>query len=314
MYVLDPSRVRPLVANDGSVFYELAADTVVGLGERVIVPAREIIHDRFNCLFHPLVGLSPIYACGLASTQGLAIQNNSARFFSNQSRPGGILTAPAAIGDDTAKRLKEHWDSNYGGDNAGRIAVVGDGLKFEALTITAEDAQLIDQLKWTAEVVCSVFHVPPYKIGVGTLPSMANVQALNLEYYTQALQILIEGLELCLDEGLGTGEKLGTELDLDGLLRMDTVTLIQAIKEAVGAGVMAPNEGRRRIDLPPVEGGETPYLQQQNYSLAALAKRDALEDPFGTKAPAPAPPPPPPDDAAKARAFLAGVLKGFGHA
>jgi phage portal protein BeeE len=32
--------------------------------------------------------------------------------------------------------------------------------------------------------------------------------------------------------------------------------------------------------MKPVDGGDTPYLQQQNYSLSALNKRDALEDPF----------------------------------
>lgn len=155
-------------------------------------------------------------------------------------------------------------------------------MKYETVAITPDDAQLIEQLKWTAEVVCSTFHVPPYKLGIGNLPTSSNVESLNLEYYTQALQSLIEAAELCLDEGLGIGEgfALGTEFDLDGLLRMDTKALIEA--EAIGtkAGIKKINEARRRLDLGPVEGGDTPYLQQQNYSLEALAKRDASDDPF----------------------------------
>src|SRR5690606_29875898 len=81
LYVLDPTLVTPLVADDGSVFYELRTDHLSRLSERVVVPAREIIHDRFNCLFHPLVGLSPIFAGGIAAAQGLSIQNNSTNFF-----------------------------------------------------------------------------------------------------------------------------------------------------------------------------------------------------------------------------------------
>jgi phage portal protein BeeE len=65
---------------------------------------------------------------------------------------------------------------------------------------------LIEQLKWTAEVVCSTYHVPPYKIGIGAMPVYNNVQALNTEYYSQCLQVLIEAIELCLDEGLGMAE------------------------------------------------------------------------------------------------------------
>ncbi|MEC9246287.1 MAG: phage portal protein [Pseudomonadota bacterium] len=315
MFVLDPLRVKPLVADDGSVFYELNTDELSGLPDRVIVPAREIIHDRFNCMFHPLVGMSPIYAGGLAAMQGLAIQSNSTRFFENGAQPGGVLVAPGAISDETAGRLKEYWDNNFTGKKAGKVAVLGDGLKYEAMAAKAIDSQLIEQLKWSAEVVCSVYHVPPYKIGVGQMPSYNNVQALNTEYYSQCLQKLIEDIEICLDEGLGmTGEKIGTEFDLDGLLRMDSVTQMQALKEGISAGIMSPNEARRRLDLKKVAGGETPYLQQQNYSLAALAKRDAQEDPFRT----PTPPTPPADDGAvndnaeaEARAALVEIYKGL---
>jgi HK97 family phage portal protein len=292
LYVLDPNRVKPLVTTDGAVYYELQDDNLAGLdGGGVVVPASEIIHDRFNCLFHPLVGVSPIFACGLAATQGLAIQNQSANLFSNGARPGGLLIAPGRIDPDNATRLKQYWDNNFSGENAGKVAVLGDGMKYEGLTVDPNDAQLIEQLKWTAEVVCSTFHVPPYKIGVGALPSYNNVQALNVEYYSQCLQVHIEAAELCLDEGLGigwgvttNGSTYGTEFDLENLLRMDSVTQIQVLKEA--AGILSPNEMRAKLDRKPAKGGDSPMVQQQNYSLEALAKRDAQEDPFGGAKPA----------------------------
>ena len=148
--------------------------------------------------------------------------------------------------------------------------------------MTNVEGQMIENLKWSAEVVCSVYHVPPYKVGVGALPSYNNVQALNVEYYSQALQSHIEEIEELLDHalGIGWGVGLGTEFDTENLLRMDSVTQVTAIQQAVGAGVMSPNEGRAKFDFKPVEGGKSPYLQQQNYSLEALAKRDAQDDPF----------------------------------
>lgn len=288
LYLLDPRRVTPLVSDEGDVFYELKTDNLSGLPSGITVPAREIIHDAMICLFHPLVGVSPIYACGLAAAQGSAIQNNSARFFSNGSKPGGVLTAPGAISNETATRLKEHWDSNYSGDNAGKVAVLGDGLKYESMAMSATDSQLIEQLKWSAETVCSVFHVPAYKVGVGPTPTYSNAEVLNQIYYSDCLQSLIESLELCLDEGLELPPQYGTELDLEGLLRMDTATLYKANNDAVGGGWMSPNEARRRASLPPVTGGDTPYLQQQNFSLAALDQRDQ-NNPLGIQPPAPAP-------------------------
>lgn len=293
LYVLNPDRVQPLISEDGQVFYRLNTDNVAAITEAVIVPAREIIHDRFNCLFHPLVGISPLYAAALAATQGTNIQRAGARLAANGVRPSGILSAPGKIDPENAKRLKETWESQYGGaEGAKRIAVLGDGLKFESLTMKAEDAQLIEQLKFTAEIVCAAYHVPPYKIGMGAMPLNNNVQSLNVEYYSQCLQVHLESIELCLDEGLGIGEGIpingtvyGTEFDVDNLLRMDSATQMDVLDK--GKNYLKPDEGRAKIGLPPVTGGDAVYRQQQDYSLAALAKRDAQDDPFGGKAPAP---------------------------
>lgn len=289
LYILDPTRTRPLVAPDGSIFYTVYKDNLIGLEEgELTIPASEIIHDVMVPLYHPLCGVSPLTACGIAAIQGLTIQNTSTDFFACASRPGGILTAPGNISESNANRIKDYWEQNYTGNNFGKVAVLGDGLKYEGMAVNAVDSQLIEQLKWSAEVVCSAFNVPTYKIGVGQPPAYNNIEALNQQYYSQCLQSLFECIELGLDEGLELtrvpDRVYGTEFDLDDLLRMDTATLIEAESKAVGAGIKAPNESRLRLNLSPVEGGATPYLQQQNYSLAALNKRDTKDDPFAPAA------------------------------
>lgn len=293
MYVLDPQRVRPLVAPDGSVFYELKRDDLSQQTEDgVIVPASEIIHDVMVPLYHPLCGVSPLTACGLAATQGLRIQQQSSVFFENGSNPGGVLSAPGFIREETAKRVKEEWESKFTGNNVGKVAVLGDGLKYEQMAVSAVDAQLIEQLKWSAENVCTAFHVPPYKVGIGPAPNYNNVEALNVEYYSQALQNPIESIELLIDEGLSLASDIGVEFDLDQLLRMDTPTRVIAARDAIGSGAMAPNEARKKFfGLGPVKGGDSPYLQQQQFSLSALAERDQ-DQPFAKPTPArPALPP-----------------------
>jgi HK97 family phage portal protein len=319
LYVLNPDRVQPLVSDDGQVFYQLSTDNIASLKENsVIVPAREIIHDRFNCLFHPLVGISPLYASALAATHGTNIQRAGVRLAANGVRPSGIITYPNRIPPEEASRVKDTWETRYAGaEGASKVAILGDGAKFEALTMTGEEAQLIEQLKYTAEVVCSTYHVPPYKIGIGQQPTYNNVQALNVEYYSQCLQVLIESIELCLDEGLGIGDGVvtngvtyGTEFDVDNLLRMDSVTQMEMLDK--GKNYFTPDEGREKIGLAPTEGGDKVYRQQQDFSLAALAKRDAKDDPFGKEAPA-APPVPANDDEAEREVakMLAAVAKGL---
>jgi HK97 family phage portal protein len=307
MHVLDPSRVRPMVSDSGQVFYQLNDDALAGLdGDVPAAPASEIIHDRMWCLHHPLVGLSPIYASGLAAMQGLKIQGNSRKFFENMSRPSGVLTAPTHIKDETAKRIKDHWEAEFSGDKIGRVAVLGDGLKYEAMSVNPVEAQMVEQLKITAEMVCSTFHVPPFKVGLGQIPTYQNAEVLNQIYYSDCLQALIEAVENSLDDGLGAkAAGYCIEADLDDLLRMDSRTLIETLKEGVSSGIVAPNEARKKLNYAPTTGGDSPYLQQQNFNLEALAKRDAQEDPFssnGTSQSAAQPesqPAMPPDEAQK---------------
>lgn len=288
LYVLDPKRVTVLVSDDGSVFYELQQDNLSSVpGGSVRVPAREIIHDRFNPIWHPLVGVSPLFAAGLAATAGLSIQEDAALFFQNGARPGGIISAPGAIGDDTAQRIKEYWTTNYTGSNAGKVAVLGDGMKYEAIRQKASDAQLVEQLKWSAEVVCSVYHVPPYMVGVGQRPAYDNVQSAKLDYFQQCLQTLIKDIVDLLDDGLGLdGVTIGVEIDIEDLMRMDMQSQMEVLEKSKGK--LTVNEMRRKLNRGPVTGGDTVYLQEQDHSLEWLAKRDAL--PIEAPEPAAAPP------------------------
>jgi HK97 family phage portal protein len=303
LQVLDPYRVETLISESGEAFYRLRQDRTTQTGD-VTVPATEIIHDVHVTPEHPLIGVSPIGACGLTAMQGMNIQRNSEKFFSNMALPSGMLTAPGPIADSTAERLKQYWHENFSGKNVGKIAVAGDGLKFEGFTMSAVDAQLIDQLKWTAEDVCRAFGVPGYKIGVGTLPTYNNMSALNQSYYNDTLQELIECIELLLDEGLEMPETYRTELDLETLLRMDAQSRYETYEKALKSGWKSPNEVRAHEEYEPVEGGEEPIMQQQNWPLSVLAQRAPPDT---------APPPPAVDEQAQEMMFLGGLTKELQH-
>lgn len=292
LYVLDPNLIQVLVADNGDIYYRISTDYLSGVDKPLVVPATEVIHDLMSPLFHPLVGISPLYAAAFSATQGRKIQNNSAKFFENMSRPSGALTAPGTISDEVAGRLKREFESNFSGANLGRLFVAGDGLSYEAMTIPAEQAQLIEQLEWTVRDVAACFHMPLFKVG-GPAPPHLTIEALNLQYYTDCLQGLIEDIELCIKEGLALPDNYDIELEIENLMRMDSAAQVEMLTKAVGGSIMAPNEARRRVNLPSVAGGDSPMIQQQNYSLAALAKRDAKPDPFAVAKP-PAPPAPPP--------------------
>jgi len=306
LYVLDPSRVTPMVTPDGAVYYQLKRDDLSGLPqETVIVPAREIIHDTYVAPYHPLIGLSPIYACGQAAREGIAIQNNSTTFFENKSNPDGILTAPVGITDTQAAALLASWKARQPGD----IAVLAGELKYQPLTMNAVDSELIRQLEMTAQQVCSAFGVPPYLVDIGDPPPYANFEPLLLKYHSQSIQSLTNSFEKAHDDGLEFPKPFGVEFDIDDLIWMDGTSRVNSAKTAIEGGGMSPDEARWKYHgLGPTPGGKSVLAQQQNYSLAALAERDA-NDPFAKPAPPVTPPPPAEAPASDMAAKFADALK-----
>ncbi|CAB3795529.1 phage portal protein [Pararobbsia alpina] len=277
MDVLNPRWVVPLVAPDGSVFYQVTMSPLqVTPLETVVVPARDIIHDRGITSWHPLIGMTPIAACAASATLGNSITTNSAAFFSNAARPSGFLSAPSAIGNETAARLKQTLDENYSGTGAGKTMVGGDGLTYQPMTMSGVDAQTVEQLNWSTADVARCFHVPLHKIGADTgSRSVTSSSIYEAMYYSDCLQAYLEAIELLLDDSFDVADGAGFEFDTTGLMRMDEAARHAANAQAVGSGVMAPNEARATIGLPPVDGGDTPYLQAQWVPLSMLAKRQA---------------------------------------
>lgn len=293
LYLLDPIRVRPMVTPSGDVYYSLGQDLLSGVGpDTVVVPAREIIHDIMYAPYHPLIGMGAVYASGQAAMQALQIVSNSTRLARNGFSIGGLLLAPGQISETTAAKLEKYWEENYGGaDNTGRIAVLGDGLKFEKTGLmSAVDAEVIKQLQWDDEKICSTLHVPAYMVGVGPAPNYSDAEALNQYYYGQCLQLLIESLELCLTEGLDIVRPSNVQLDIDGLFRMDSVKKMTAATAGVKGGIYTPNEGRKLFNRKPLTGGDTVFLQEQDHSLQWLAARDAQGPPKPVTSPVPDPP------------------------
>lgn len=300
LYVLDPCRVQPMVTDSGAVYYQLWIDALNSLppnypSDKLLVPASEIIHDRCITIHHPLVGVPPLSAAYWPAVKNLKILKSSTEFFANNAQPGGILTAPAGMSDDDAKAVQEYWGTNFGGENSGKVAVIGADMKFTSFAMKGIDSQLVEQMRYSDEQICQPFGIPPFKIGIGSIPAGLSVDAINLLYYDGALSAPIEAMENLLDEGLGLGvgstANLGIWMDLDPLLRMDFGKQAEVESALVGGKIKTPDEARARFNLGPTGGGATLWGQNQDYPLGMLADR-ATWDPQMQPAPAPATPAP----------------------
>lgn len=291
LYVLDPCRVLPMVSDSGEVFYQINYQYPTDLappvllnklalsedGKQLVIPAREIIHDRLNCFHHQLIGVPPVCAAHWPAVKNLKILKSSAEFFGNNAQPGGILTAPAGMSESDAAALKAYWDTNFAGTNSGKVAVIGADMKFTSFAMKSADSQLVEQMRYSDEQICQPFGIPPFKIGIGSIPAGLGVDAINLLYYDDALSGHIESMENLLDEGLSVSPPLGIWMDLEPLLRMDVGKQADVETKLVGGKIKTPDEARHRFNLAPTGGGDTLWGQHQDYPLGVLAERDDLK-------------------------------------
>jgi len=296
LYVLDPCNVMPMVSDSGDVYYQLNFSTAENLlptnypAAQLVVPESEIIHDRINCFHHQLIGVPPLCAAYWPAVKNLKILRDATRFFSNGANPGGILTAPAGMSDDDAQAVKDYWNTNFQGENSGKVAVIGADMKFTPFAFKGADSQLVEQLRYSDEQICQPFGIHPFIVGIGTIPAGLKSDDITNTYYQFALQAPIEAMEALLDEGLAISRPLGVELDLGPLLRMDFAKRAEVMGKLVGDGIATPNEGRFEFGYGPLEGGDTVYMQQQDFPLDQVRK-NKIEP-----APAPAPTPPAAND------------------
>jgi HK97 family phage portal protein len=305
MHVLNPYRTKVLVADNGEIFYECGEDFLAGIAVGTVVPERDMIHHRLPLLpGFPLIGVTPVFAAAASSAVGLKILQNSQQFFANSSRPSGFLSAPGKVSEPTANRLAVEWDENYKGERYGKTALLPEGLKWEPVTITAQDAQLIEQLRWSVEDVARVFRVPPFMLGDMSKVTYRNVETLMRVYLNECLAYYIETIEERFERAFDFPPTFEVKFDLSQLLRVETDVRFAAYQTALNAGWQTVNEVRAQEGLAPVKGGDEPRVQMQ---YVPLSTADGTQNtppapaPSNDDPPSNDPPPPEPTKAVTAR-------------
>jgi HK97 family phage portal protein len=293
MHVLDPRKTQPYIDENGDIFYRCGVNLLAQMPGGEIVPERNIIHHRLPLMpGFPLVGVTPIYAAAASSGVGLSILNNSNSFFRNASRPGGYLAAPGKVSDPTVNRLQTDWDNNYSGQRYGKTAILTEGLKWEPLTMTATDAQLIEQLRWSVEDVGRVFRVPPFMLGDVSKTTYRNSEQLARAYLSGCLGWHIQALESRFARAFDFASDWSVQFDLSAILRAEIDVRFDAYQKALAAAWLTPNEVRASEGLAPVKGGDEPHIQGQYIPLSQSGAKPAAPAPGAPGAPgAPAPKP-----------------------
>jgi HK97 family phage portal protein len=258
-----------------------------------VVPERDMIHHRVPLVpGYPLVGVTPIFAAAASSAVGIQILRDSQQFFANSSRPSGLLQSTINLGDEQKRKAKEEWDIAYRGREYGKVAILPNGLTWSPITITAQDAQLIEHLRFSVEDVARVFRVPTFMLGDVSKVTYRNSEQLARAYLTGCLASHIEALEERFERAFQFPPTFEIKFDLSQLLRTEIDVRFAAYQNALNGGWQSINEVRAQEGLEPVPGGEEPRVQMQYVPLSAANEPPPAAPPTGPAEPTDPPPDP----------------------
>lgn len=265
---------------------------------RLLAP-EDVLHIAWEAGAGDL-GVSPLKQLGVTLRAEDSAQRYQASSFENGARPSGALVLPQDANldaDERAELRAEIRGQHAGVDQSFKIALLSGGMDWKPFSHTAVEAELIDQRKLNREEVAAAYDVPPPLIGILDHATYSNVAEMHRMLYGMVLGPWLALLEDAIKVQLidtyqpWAQERLYVAFDLTEVLRGDTLAEVQAVREAITAGVMTLNEGRRRLNFSKYDdpAADDLYLPTNNLSpIGETPDPPATPPPFAPPAPDPA--------------------------
>ena len=194
---------------------------------------------------------------------GLALERHGNKQFANGAKPGGVLKHPQKISPEAQANLRTQWNAlHQGSENSGRIAILQEGMEFQAMQMSNVDSQWIEAKKLGVYEVASLLNLPPHKLGALQDSSVrANLEEQNADYVNRSLNRWYnradeEYRRKLLTDAEWKTDKYQFQHQSDAFMRGDLDTLTTVADRCVKAELMNRNEGRRMIGLAPYPGGD----------------------------------------------------------
>jgi HK97 family phage portal protein len=256
MHPIHPSHVEPQWdKSSGRVVYKVQK---FDLDKGIVRNHRTVEIDADN-IFHlrgmgddPLVGYSVIRMAAESLSLTLAAERFGASYFKNKGAISGLVTHPAVMDDEARANFTESFNEAYkGARKAGGWILLEDGMKYEQLSITPEDAQFLQTRVLQIEEICRWLRMPPSKIQHLAKANYNSLEMQNLEYTIDSLQPIAIKWEQQAKRKLFRADESDYSLyhNFNGLLRGDIKTQTEHIVKMIQNGTYSPNEARNFLGM-----------------------------------------------------------------
>lgn len=283
LYPLAPSRMTVDRASNGRIYYTYSTsdddNPKLKSKGQVYLKAEDVLHIP-GLGFDGLVGYSPIAMARNAIGMAMACEEYGAKFFANGASPSGVLEHPSTI--KNPDKLRESWNSLFkGSSNSHQIAVLEEGLKYQPISISPNEAQFLETRKFQINEIARIFRIPPHMIGDLEKSSFSNIEQQSLEFVKYTLDPWVTRWEQSICRRLfkdSEKAKYFVKFNVDGLLRGDYQSRMNGYATGRQNGWLSANDIREleNMNQIPDELGGNLYLV--NGSMTKLEDAGAFAD------------------------------------
>lgn len=255
---------------DGSVVHEYARDDGVD-----VFAASSVWHLKL--LGNGIVGLSPLAhqrnTLGIAQAAETAVTN----IYANGAKPSGVLTMDRVLTKEQRDLVRSNFATlTTSTDN--RLLVLEGGMKWEGISLSPQDIELLASRQWQLTEICRWYGVPSVLVNdtASTTVWGSGIEQIVRGFYQLTIRPLLEKIETSICANLLTEAerpRMDVEFDFGALLRTDQKSRYEAYRIGVQAGILTPNEARSAEGMLPMDGGDELYVQGAMVPLTQAGRK-----------------------------------------
>lgn len=261
---INPDFVTPMLQDDGTVKYIVAGmDSAVDSVN--MIHLYQHVDEMYN-------GISTIKYADMCLRGYYDTETHADQFFKSGAGLMGVLKASAPLTDNQKRQIAESWEKSISRTAGGGVAILPQGLDFQPISVSPEDAQLLEARQYNVVEIARFFNISPIKLFDFSHISYSTLEQTTLSYLQDTILPFTQLIEDEFNKKVFKPSEIGklyVDFDFSVLMSADKKTEAEYYRTLITNSVLSPNEVREKLGYTPIEGDAMDSLYMQ-LSYAAV--------------------------------------------
>ena len=250
LWPMPADQVEVAVTDTGAMVYQYTIGNDVA-----ILSADNVLH--LKNLGNGTIGLKKLEYMRASMDEMGKAQATATRTFGSGGKPTGVLMVDKVLTPEHRAALRNNFAGLAEG-NMSRLMVLEAAMKYQQLSISPEDQQLLESRKFGVEEIARWFDVPPVLLHHANVTTWGSgIEQIIDGWYKLSVRPILVAIEQAITKRVLTPAqraRYSVEFSLDALLRGNAAQRADLYSKLVQNGIATRAECRQLENLPPMDG------------------------------------------------------------